>query len=492
MSRAFLALLAVVVVACQAGSPPATSAPPTASVARSLAVIVSAPAGAPVAGASVCAFTVAGTQVGCGETGASGTARLSLRAGTYPLQVTPPAGSRLGAAKSWADVLDADATTVVQLEPRSTITGTVKDERGAPVADAEVCAHAPSSLSPTCARTRAQGEYTIEVRSDVYRLEVSGPPGGKLLSQWAVGRLGSDDADVVDVRTKDASGIGVTLVKGVLLTGIVRGPSGPIEDAQICTRTLAAPIGWDCDRSKKNGSYLLLREPGEYYVWVVPPDNVRLLAQWYDHVLVGVDTTSVTIDRDRSIDFSLDPGPQLRGVVRTTDGVPVQGVLVCVDTPFPTGRICRPTNGDGVYQVTTRPATYVVQVVAPPSTELISEFWLGKRNWTEADEVSLGSSDRTLDLTVRKGVRVSGVVRDTRGIPLEAATINIVDDSGPLIGTDTDASGTFNVVVLPGSYKIEVFAPFRGERGDLLSMPAKDIVVSGFTRYDAVLEDANP
>jgi hypothetical protein len=48
------------------------------------------------------------------------------------------------------------------------------------------------------------------------------------------------------------------------------------------------------------------------------------------------------------------------------------------------------------------------------------------------------------------------------------------------------------VVVSPGSYQIEAFAPFRGERGDLLSQPPRDLVVSGFTRYDFVLEDANP
>lgn len=491
-ARPFLAIVAAALVACQASSPPATSATATPLATRSLAVIVTAPAGAPVAGANVCAFTLAGSQVGCGETNASGTARLALRAGTYPLQVTPPKGSRLGAGKTWADVLDADATTVVQLDPHSTINGAVKDERGAAVADAEVCAHPPSSESPKCARTSAEGAYTIDVRSDIYKLDVTGPPGGKLLAQWAIGRLSSDEADVVDVRTQDATGINVALVKGVLLTGVVRGPSGPIEDAQICTRTLAAPLGWNCDRTNKHGSYLLLREPGQYYVWTVPPDNVRLLAQWYDHVLEGVSTTAITLDRDRTIDISLDPGPQLRGTVRTTDGIPVQGVLVCVDTPFPTGRICRPTNGDGAYQVTTRPSTYVVQVVAPPSTDLISEFWLGKRTWVDADEVSLGSSDRTLDLTVRKGVRISGVIRDTRGVPLEAATVNILDDAGPLIGTDTDVTGTFNVVVMPGTYQIEVFAPFRGERGDLLSQPPRELIVTGFTRYDVVLEDANP
>jgi len=460
---------------------------------RTLAVIVSAPAGAPVNGATVCAFTVGGQQEGCGETSAAGTARLGLRPGTYSVHVTPRQGTRLGAAQVWAEVVDADATAAVRVDPHSTISGTVRGDAGALVAGAELCAHPPNIIEPpTCARSGQQGGYTIDVRSDVYKLDVTGPPGGKLIPQWARGRLSSEEADVVDVRTTDMQGFDVALVKGVLLSGVVRGPSGPIEDAQICTRSLAAPLPWDCERSNKTGSYLALREAGQYYMWTVPPDNVRLVAQWYDHVLEGVDTTAITIDHDRSIDVALDPGPQLRGRVRTTDGEPIAAALVCVDTPFPTGRICRPTGSDGSYAVTTRPENYVVQVVPPKSLDLISEFWSRKRAWNDADWVTLGSADRVLDLTVRKGMRVTGVVRDTRGVPLEAATINLLDDAGPLTGADTDVSGTYSMVVPPGSYQIEVFAPFRGERGDLLSQAPRDITVSGFTRYDFVLEDANP
>jgi hypothetical protein len=489
-----LAVLAAAVIACQASSPPTSLAPSvTTPPVRTLAVVVTARAGAPVVGANVCAFTLSGARERCAETSASGTARLGLRPGTYSVLVTPRAPTRLAEGRTWADVLDADATSVVQLDPHSRINGTVKDERGAAVADAEVCAHPPVTFaSPTCAHSAGEGKFSIDVRSDVYKLDVTGPPGGKLIPQWASGRLSSGDADIVDVRSADADGIAVTMVRGVLLTGVVRGPSGPVEDAQICTRTLAAPLPWDCERTQKNGSYLQLVEPGRYYLWIIPPDHVRLLAQWYDHVLEGVDTTAIDLDGDREIDVTLDPGPQLRGKVTTTDGAPVAGALVCVDTRFPTGRICRPTTGDGSYTVTTRPQTYTVQVLAPFYTDLITEFWLRKRTWVDANDITLGSADRTLDLTLRTGMRVSGIVRDTRGVPLEGATINLNDEQGPLIGAATDISGAYTMVVPPGTYEVEVFAPFRGERGDLLSQPPRELVVSGFTRYDVVIEDANP
>jgi hypothetical protein len=93
---------------------------------------------------------------------------------------------------------------------------------------------------------------------------------------------------------------------------------------------------------------------------------------------------------------------------------------------------------------------------------------------------------------MRKGVRVTGVIRDTRGVPLEGATLNFNDDVGPLAATDTDISGTYSLVVPPGTYQVEVFAPRRGERGNLLSQTPKEVVVKDFLRYDVVLEDANP
>jgi hypothetical protein len=491
--RLTLGLLAAVVVACEASSPPGPVGPSAAAVRSLMVVVVTAQTGAPLAGASVCAFTVTGAQERCGETGSSGTARLSVRPGAYSVQATAPAPTRLGQSRAWADVVAADGSVVVKLDPRSKINGAIKDDRGEAVTGAEVCAHPPSVRSaPTCVRSGGQGKFSIDVKSDIYKLDVTGPPGGRLLSQWAVGRLTSGEADIVDVRTADSDDIAVTLVKGVRLTGVVRGPAGPVEDAQVCTKTLAAPLPWDCERTKKNGSYLVLLEPGRYYLWVVPPDNVRLLAQWYDHVLEGVDTTDIDLGGDRQIDVTLDPGPQLRGKVRTTDGLGVAGALVCVDTRFPTGRICRPTAGDGSYTVTTRPHTYTVQVLAPADSDFISEFWLRKRTWVDANDITLGTADRTLDLTLRKGVRLTGVIRDTRGVPREGATINLNDADGPLAGAATDISGTYSMVVPPGTYQVEVFAPFRGERGDLLSQPVRELVVDGLTRYDVVLEDAFP
>lgn len=489
--RRTLALLAVALVACQDTGPIVLL--PTPAPQRTVAVIVSAAAGAPVVGANVCAVTVSGREERCGETGASGTARLRVRPGAYALRVAPPAGTRFHPGQGWADAVFGDTTAVIELWLESKISGTVRDEGGRPVANAEACAHPASTEPVKCAKTNGEGAYTLEVKADVYKVEVTGSPGGRLMPQWAKGRLNSGEADIIDVRTADAKSIDLTLVRGVVLRGTVRGPDGPVEEAQVCMRTLAAPLPWECDRTDEDGHYISLREVGRYYVWVIPPDRVRLVAQWYEGALTGFFAQVLTLDGDRTLDVRLAPGPQLRGTVRDPDGVPVLNAFVCVDTPFPTGRICRPTDGNGVYEVTTRPETYIVQVLPPNDDDFLqSEYWSRKRTWVDADEVRLGNADRTLDIQLRRGDRLYGYVRDRRGIPLEGATLNLHDGEGPLVGVATDHTGRYTFVVPAGTYRIEVFAPGRGERGDLLSQEPRDVSVSGATRHDVVLEDADP
>src|SRR5207245_6685169 len=100
--RHFVRLAVVLALAaCQPG-PPAAAPSPTVAPLRSLAVVVSAPAGAPVGGATVCAVTVADRQEGCGETSESGTARLEVHQGTYEQHVTQKQGPRLGDHMAWS------------------------------------------------------------------------------------------------------------------------------------------------------------------------------------------------------------------------------------------------------------------------------------------------------------------------------------------------------------------------------------------------------
>jgi hypothetical protein len=499
VSVARLIALAIFVVSCTEAPPtsgpvpdltlPPLLATPRAVQARPVTVRVVGPAGA-VADATVCAARIGGEER-CATSGTDGRATIEVTPGTYAIRATPAPGRRLADGVAIVD-LSGSTSAVVSVEGRATIGGLVRDTGGKPIGGAQACAHATTSRDMTCARSRADGSYTVEVKPGVHKLEVSGPSdGSRLLGQWARGRISSDEADVIDTRAKDVAGVDVTLIKGVVLSGTVTAARTGVvvKDAQVCTYTLAAPLGWDCDRTDKNGRYAVLREPGQYWVWIIPPGDrgSRLMYQRYDRVLEGVDATPFDLTRDRTLDVALAEGVLLRGHVTTPEGAPVVLALVCLDTAFPTGRICRGTGDDGLYEIATRPQTYVVQVIPPAGSDLIGGFWPNSQpDWTKAGDVRVGFVGSVLDVVLPRGVRFTGTVRDVRGAPIESATINLNDASGPRYFASTGIDGRYSVAVRPGSYTVDVFAP---RTSGSLSVLGQSVSVSGDAGYDIVLPD---
>lgn len=456
-----VALLGVLLVACSSGSTaPAPSLPPDTTV--FVRVLVTEAKGGPVAGAHVCASGARAAER-CAETSKDGAAAIPGAPGTYFVRVTGPSEQRWAESNRVADLSTGSAALWIELQQLHRISGRVRDEGNAFVGGAQACAH-PSdpNASPVCAKSGADGQYAIDVKPDVYRLQVSGASGARLVTQWARGRVFLEEADVLDARRADVPDVDVTLVRGVVLKGVVRLAGEPVENAQVCIRTLAAPLPWECERTDKKGQYAALREPGQYFVWTVPPPNVRAVPQWYDRALTGVGSRAIDLTADRTIDVALTGGPQVSGTLRTTTGEVVANALVCIDTPFASGRICRETDGNGRYTITTRPETYIISIIPPADSGLVSEYWNEKRYWTTADEITVGGSDITLDLVARRGVVVSGTVKNTRDIPVAGATIDLSDAAGVAAATDTDSAGHFTATVLPGSFTLEVFPPFVG------------------------------
>ncbi len=479
--------LVEVVAACSTSIPPQETATPTPPMRAIHALVTAAGTGQPVPGARVCAATARGTST-CSDVAPDGTATLQGPPGTYFIRVSGPAEQRWQEASRVTDLTTSDADLRIELTQLRRISGRIRDETNAPVAGAEACAHPASDDPPVCARSAADGTYAIDTRSFVYRLDVSGPPGGRLGPPWGRGRAFLGEADVLDARTGDVPDVDVTLVRGVVLSGTVTFDGRLVENAQVCIRTLAAPLPWDCERTDKRGRYAALREPGTYFVWTVPPANVRAIAQWYDGATTGLGSSPLRLSDDRTVDVDLTTGPQLTGVVRTATGDVVASALVCIDTAFTTGRICRETDGNGRYAITTRPATYIVSVYPPAESGLVAGYWDGKRTWKDADEIVV-NRDRSLDITVERGVRVGGTVKNTRGVPVAGAPGNLLAGRpGAAASADTDPAGHFALAVPPGRFSMEVFPPFVGNLVEKL----QTVDVQGTMEIQVTLDDVAP
>jgi len=458
--------ICALLIACDATSAapsPTVGVSPTAGASVPLRVLVTrVQNGPPVNGARVCAARASSSTPACASAGADGAVTLFGSPGTYFVRVSGPAEQRWQEATRVADLASGPAALWIELQPLHRISGTVRDAAGAKVADAQACAHPAIDEATVCARTGADGTYAIDVKAGIYRVEFTGPSGQRLVSQWARGRVFLEEADVLDARNADVPDVDVDLVRGNVVRGVVTFRGAVVEDAQVCLKTLAAPLPLECERTDKQGRYAALREPGRYYVWTVPPGNIRAITQWYDDALTGVDSSVLDLSRDRSLDIALRGGTTITGTVRAESGETVAGALVCIDTPFPTGRICRDTGGDGRYTITTRPETYVINVIPPAHSDLIGEYWSRARTWVEADAYRVGTSDQTLDLTLRHGTIVNGTLEDKRGIGVAGGYVGFWKGSDFVAATQTDSAGRFELVVLPGRYRVVGDPPFTG------------------------------
>ncbi|SRR6266511_4790262 len=487
-----LTCLALLLTACVAAPQPSATPLRAAPGQRTLRVLVTQVndkgiAGSPISTASVCAAPSRGTER-CAETASDGVASFTLDPGVYSVRTEGPEKARWMPDQRTVDVIGTDAAIWIGLAARYRILGVILDQDSKPVARAEACATPTTKDPQTCARSGSNGAYAIEVRAGIYRLHVDGPPGGKLVPQWARGRTFMEAGDILDARATDVTGVDVALARGVVLRGTIRLAGSTIEDAQVCTKTLAAPLPWECERTDKRGGYAVLREPGEYWVWAIPPDRVRAIPVWYDRAPTGVNASPFSLADDATLDISLINGPQLRGKVRTSTGEPVADALVCVDTPFASGRICRPSGADGSYAITTRPEQYIVNVIPPAESDLIAEYWSHKRDWTEADRIRLSISDFQLDLVLLRGVVVRGMLTDKRGVPIAGATLSLRDDDGYAAATDTDETGAFRMAVRPGEYQLSVTPPFYAN----LVGREMDVDARGSVDVDVVLDDVTP
>jgi hypothetical protein len=487
--RAAVACLAALLVAAACSAPPPIAETSSQTRASHKLRVVAAGADGPIAGLQVCASTLSGAR-SCAPTGPDGIASFTLPAGAYQIRAEAPASQRRVGELVGADLTRADTSVRLEYEKIRRISGRITDPNEKPVPLAPVCAN-PLSLAVTvCEKSKADGTYAVDVTPGFYKMSFDGGPGLRLLSQWAYGRVTSGEADVIDVRAADAPGIDVTLRQGVVLQGTITTTAGvPAKKAQLCTHRFSESLPWECERTDDHGHYVALREPDTYWVWVIPSDDDVLLMQWFDDAAVGVAATPVDLSRDRTIDQTLGPGPSIVGHVTDPAGGPVFHAFVCVDTPFPTGRICRPTDASGAYRVTTRPETYLIQVLPPDGSDLLPQYVGGGRTWLDAATVTLRSQDRTVDVSLARGLKVSGVVRSQAGVPLEGAPVNVSDAQGFLAGTYTDETGAYSLAVPAGRYTFDFFAPFPSQ---VVSIEGRPVTVDGSMTLDVTLADANP
>ncbi len=345
------------------------------------------------------------------------------------------------------------------------LSGKVKGDDGKAIGGALVCDR-PAFAAPTaCERTAADGSFALAVLPGFHKLEAVAPAGSRYVDVWFDGIDRPRDATLLDLRRGGRENIVIMLEAGHRVSGRVTALNGrPVADAQACFDPTDVLGEWICTRTDNEGRYSVAVRDGEYSAFFVPPDETRLIPRWWKsgEQILAADTLGVHGDIP-DIDVTLVPGFLIFGRVTSANGKPVENANVCVDTPFPTGRICRPTDKGGNYSVSVRRGTFIVQFVPDPDSGVVRAWYRDTPDPTAAEPVAVLFTDVRVDGVLRSGKLLWGSVRGLDGRPLEGSTINVY--SADRVCCDlvtagaTGRTGDFAMIVPPGRFLMEVFPP---------------------------------
>jgi len=151
---------------------------------------------------------------------------------------------------------------------RASVTGTIRDQDGKPIAAARVCADAsdlPHELvrDPICATSDAQGAYVI---ANLYAAEYSVAAMAPHHLPESFHSNSDDDLTVFELHAGEhKTGVDVALVRGgVEVRGIVADISGgPIVHASVRATAISEKRSWPSVETDDNGAFSLWVAPGD-------------------------------------------------------------------------------------------------------------------------------------------------------------------------------------------------------------------------------------
>ena len=333
-------------------------------------------------------------------------------------------------------VIDGQTTAAIDfaLSVPPSISGTVKDGSGNPLAFAEV--HAQSiPLTPTqpmylfATKTDVNGEYTIVA-----------PPGTYILQAMAQGYMPmwydqirqADSATRIVLGTANVTGIDFTLNTGGIISGTVRMTGGAaVRGARVSIffdKTTNPPFPNNTVNgvvTGDNGAYAIPGLVTGKYIVVAQKDGFVL--QFYSMASDLTQAKKVDVTEGLTttgIDFELGTLPGVSGTVSDqASGLPIPKAEVWVSSS--SQRFVTYTDLNGEFHIGVAPGTYKMNANAPGYS---SEWYNEQADAANANDVHVapGGTVSNINFTLaRWGGGISGTVTDAANAPIEKAVVKV-------------------------------------------------------------------
>ncbi len=357
-------------------------------------------------------------------------------------------------------VSDGVTTTGIDatLARGGSITGTVTNESGAPLADICVAVQDPTSwIGVLTARTDSSGTYeVVGLRTgSAYLVSFGACDGDTYAGQYYDDATSYDEHTPVAVTVGNATtGIGAVMHPSASISGTVVDEAGnPISN--VCVYA-------DADLGGGGGSDTT-DAAGQYEIGQLAADPYRVLfrdcgargyaPEYYDDSASFEGATPVTPGAGQTVvaDAQLEVGAVLWGTVTGPAGAPEPDI--CIDLIDQDGWYVTSgqTNAKGQYMITGLPADAGIRARYRDCVRdrLIEEWWDNKATYEEASAVPLtGGAATTVNVQMVLGGTISGRVTNQVGAPISSACISIEGRSAERM-VITDADGRYRAGGMP-------------------------------------------
>ncbi len=399
--------------------------------------------GIPIVGATV----DANGGVSAVVTGPGGFFTLIASPGTYDVTITGPGNAYVPQCFPCVTIVGTVNFGVVVLQSGSLVSGTVLDDAGLPVVNANIDAFDPVSgnqiFTPNDG-TNLLGNFAVILPVGSVDLLIKPPAGTLLVPLHFPGFTVTGPTQSLGNVTMPTG----NLLSGTLVDAVSQAPLAGF-DLNVADASTGQQLFLLNDFTDGAGHFAFVVPTGVFTFFIRPPAGDLHVAQRFPIVVNGALNLGI---------LPVEPGVLLQGTILTPTGQPVVGADLDVEKQPGHFQLYTPhdsTDGNGAFSLVVPTGNLIVIVQPAFSTGLVA---------ARTATLTVTTSTVLAPWTLAAGQPLTGTVTNAFGQPEVGADIDVVD---PATGLDipspddnTDSNGQFHVNVPLGTWDV-ILRPSR-------------------------------
>jgi Carboxypeptidase regulatory-like domain len=426
-------------------------------------------------GLTVAAYNLSGTRRGFTSTNAAGNYSLVLPPGAYKTVAYDDAGSlapsffRDRSSFEEADVVTVDAGRAntgidMFLEIGARASGLVTDAAGAPLTNASVIVFSPSGSYVTFASTGADGRFSMTLAPGTYRF-VAVDNSFTNAAAFFDGAASFDASPAITLAGGQfKNDLSFRLERGGLVEGRVlnQDNGSGIRNITVAAYNIDGSLRTSVT-SDTNGGFALLLPPGNFRIAAFDP-TLAYATQFYAQQKSFTRALAVSVSAGQTATlqpFTLLRGGHITGVVSDqATGAPISGAVVAAYDWDESLIGTATTSATGEFRLVVPAGSYRV-LAFDPQLRYATGYAGGAVSLDRSNPISVVAGlDVTTNLTLQRGTTVTGTVVDDAQRPVGNLEVSALDlNQNRVASAPTNANGTFQISLVPGTYKLVAVDP---------------------------------